>query len=87
MDTRIDVAAALAEVHRQVVIALLLSGGMILAIAMVGLVAVGWLRAGLVLGAAYAATLCFVHVGHAQVLGPIGLAFAAGGWLWHGRVR
>jgi hypothetical protein len=86
-DTRIDLAAALTQVHHQVVVALWLSGGMVLATLMVAAVAIGWRRAGLALGAAYAASLCFVPVGHAHVLGPVGLAFAAGGWMGHGRVR
>lgn len=86
-DIRIDVAQALADVHRQVLVALWLSGGMVLAVLMIALVAAGCRRCGLIVGAGYAATLCFVPVGHAQMLGPCGLALAAGGLMWHGRLR
>lgn len=86
-ELRIDLAQALAQTHREIVVALWLSGGMLLATGMVAAAALRWRKTGLVLGGAYAATLCFIPVGHAQVLGPFGLAFAAGGLIWHDRVH
>jgi hypothetical protein len=72
----------LAAVQTQVVVALWLSAGMILAIAMVISIAAACRRSALACGFAYALTLCFIPVGHARLLGPIGVAAALVGLVW-----
>ncbi|MGH7996511.1 MAG: hypothetical protein ACREFX_09185 [Opitutaceae bacterium] len=84
----VNVAAlsrALAAAHEQVAVALWLSGGMLCASAMIVLLAASLRRCALACGLAYAATLCFVPVGHARVLGPCGAAAALVGLAWPGR--
>ena len=44
-------------------------------------------RAALAAGFLYSLTLCFVHNGHAQLLGPLGCAVAVTGFLWPRRSR
>jgi hypothetical protein len=78
---------ALARAQREVATALLLSGGMLLAFLMIGLVAAGLRRTGLLFGLAYSLTLCFVPVGHAHLLGPCGAGAALAGLLWPGKRR
>ncbi len=75
-------AAVLATVHAQIVTALWLSAGMILAFAAVTCVALAWRRSALACGFGYFLTLCFLSNGHAQFLGPAGCAVALAGFLW-----
>jgi hypothetical protein len=75
-------AAVLAAVHAQVVAALWLSAGMILAFAAIGCISLAWRRAALACGFGYSLTLCFLANGHAQLLGPAGCAVALTGFLW-----
>jgi hypothetical protein len=75
-------AAVLAAVHAQVVAALWLSAGMILAFAAIGCMALAWRRSALACGFGYSLTLCFLANGHAQLLGPAGCAIALTGFLW-----
>jgi hypothetical protein len=75
----------LATVHNQVCAALWLSAGMILATAIVGCVALDRRRTALALGLGYSTSLCFVQNGHAQVLGPFGVAVSLAGFLWRPR--
>lgn len=75
-------AAVLAAVHAQVVAALWLSAGMILAFAAIGCIALAWRRPALVCGFGYSLTLCFLTNGHAQLLGPAGCAVALTGFFW-----
>jgi len=78
----------LQTVHDQVAAALWLSAGMILAVGSIACMAVRWRRAALAFGLLYSASLCFVHNGHAQVLGPAGCAIASAGLFWsRGRNR
>ena len=72
----------LGAVREQVATALWLSAGMVFAFAAIVGVALGWRRAALVAGLLYSFTLCFVHNGHAQLLGPVGCAVAITGFLW-----
>ena len=76
-DATTTVLQAIDAAQRQLSAALWISGGMVAACLMIGLVAAGWRRAGLAAGLAYAITLSFVPVGHARVLGPCGAAAAA----------
>ena len=69
-------------VHEQVSTALWLSAGMVCAVGAIVALAVGFRRIALVGGCFYSLSLCFVHNGHAQVLGPIGCAAALTGLLW-----
>jgi hypothetical protein len=69
-------------VHEQVAVALWLSIGMILAVAAIACVAFGLRRTALVFGFLYSVSLCFVHNGHAQILGPAGCALASTGFFW-----
>jgi 4-amino-4-deoxy-L-arabinose transferase-like glycosyltransferase len=71
----------LAAVQDQVATALWLSAGMLCAFVMIACAALAWRRAALVSGLLYSITLCFVHNGHAQLLGPIGCALAVAGLL------
>jgi len=74
-------------VHEQVAAALWLSAGMLMAVGAIACIAFGWRRTALAFGFLYCASLCFVHNGHAQVLGPVGCALASIGFLWpQGRV-
>lgn len=75
-------AEVLRIVHGQVAAALLLSAGMILAICAITCMAFGWRRTALAFGFLYSASLCFVHNGHAQILGPAGCALASTGLFW-----
>ena len=75
-------AAVLTAVHAQVVTALWLSAGMILALAMIACVATGGRRLALGFGFGYSLTLCFLSNGHAQYLGPAGCAVALLGLIW-----
>jgi hypothetical protein len=72
----------LGAVHEQVATALWLSAGMLLAFGAISFMALGWRRAALFAGFLYSLTLCFVHNGHAQALGPLGCAIAITGFLW-----
>ncbi len=69
-------------VHEQVAAALWLSAGMVLAVGAIACIAFGWRRTALAFGFMYSVSLCFVHNGHAQVLGPAGCALASTGLLW-----
>jgi hypothetical protein len=71
-----------ATVHSQVCAALWLSAGMILATAMTVCVALDRRRTALALGLGYSTSLCFIQNGHAQVLGPLGVAVSLAGFLW-----
>lgn len=75
----------LAAARAQVVTALWLSAGMICAIASVLCQAVGLRRTSLACGFLYSSTLCFVHNGHAQILGPVGCSAALLGLVWPAR--
>lgn len=72
----------LAIVKAQVATALWLSAGMALAVAATTCIAFRWRRSALVFGFFYSLTLCFIHNGHAQVLGPAGCAISLAGFLW-----
>jgi hypothetical protein len=74
-------------VHAQVATALWLSAGMLCAVATIACLAFGWRRPALGCGLLYSATLCFVHNGHAQLLGPAGCGLAVMGFLWPERRR
>lgn len=77
----------LRTVQEQVAAALWLSAGMVMAVGAIACIAFGWRRAALAFGFMYCASLCFVHNGHAQVLGPAGCALALIGFLWpQGRI-
>jgi len=79
-----DSAAALAALdnaHRQLLTALWLAGGMVCGAAAIALLALGWRRCALLAGLGYGITLCFVPVGHAEVLGPATVAAALFGLL------
>jgi len=69
-------------VHEQVAVALWLSIGMILALGAIACIAFGRRRMALVFGFFYSVSLCFVHNGHAQILGPAGCALASTGLIW-----
>ncbi len=75
-------ARVLTTVHTQLVTALWLSAGMLVAFAAIVCVAFNWRRSALVFGFFYSATLFFVHNGHAQILAPTGCAVALIGLLW-----
>ncbi len=77
--------AVLDAVHEQVATALWLSAGMLCAFAAIGCIAFAWRRAALCCGLLYSATLCFVHNGHAQILGPVGCGIALMGFFWPAR--
>jgi hypothetical protein len=77
-----DLLRVLAAAREQVATALWLSAGMICAVASVLATAVGLRRTALGAGFLYSATLCFVHNGHAQTLGPVGCAAAVLGLAW-----
>lgn len=89
--TEIDpqkLAEVLTAVQSQIATALWLSTGMLLAFAAIVCGALRWRRAALGFGFCYAFTLCFVHNGHAALLGPIGCAVALAGMFWpDGRAR
>ena len=70
----------LLAVHLQVATALWLSAGMVLAVAAIACIAFGRRRAALACGLLYSLSLCFVHNGHAQVLGPAGCGTAVIGF-------
>jgi hypothetical protein len=72
----------LAIVHEQVATALWLSAGIVAAVAGSVCIAFGWRKAALVLAFLYGLTLCFVHNGHAQLLGPLDCAISLTGFLW-----
>jgi hypothetical protein len=74
-----ELGALLAAVHAQVAVALWLSCGMLLSVGMLACCAFSWRRAALLLGILYSASLCFVHNGHAQLLGPLGCAVGLAG--------
>lgn len=83
--TEIDpqkLAEVLTTVQGQVATALWLSAGMLFAFAAIVCGALRWRRAALGFGFCYALTLCFVHNGHAALLGPTGCAIALAGLLW-----
>lgn len=83
--TEIDpqkLAEVLTAVQGQIATALWLSAGMLLAFAAIVCGALRWRRAALGFGFCYAFTLCFVHNGHAALLGPTGCAIALAGLLW-----
>jgi hypothetical protein len=69
-------------VHEQVAAALWLSAGMLLAVSAIACIAFGWRRTSLAFGFLYSLSLCFVHNGHAQILGPAGCALASAGFFW-----
>jgi hypothetical protein len=74
--------------HDQVATALWLSAGMLCAFAAIACIALAWRRAALAFGLLYSLTLCFVRNGHAQILGPLGCAWALIGLFWpRGKVR
>lgn len=75
-------ARVLTTVHAQIVTALWLSAGMLLAFAAIICVTFNWRRSALVCGFCYSVTLFFVHNGHAQILAPAGCAIALIGLLW-----
>jgi len=77
-------AYVLSAVHAQVMTALWLSAGMVLATLGLIAIAAGFRKIALLFGLAYSATLFFVHNGHALVLGPLGCAVALIGLLWPG---
>jgi hypothetical protein len=72
----------LQTVHEQVAAALWLSAGMILAVGVIACVAFGGRRMALIFGFLYSVSLCFLHNGHAQILGPVGCALASTGLFW-----
>lgn len=74
------ISALAVRLHNQIAAALWLSGGMIAAGCAIALLACGWRRPALVAGACYGFTLCFVPVGHAQLLGPVTVAAALAGF-------
>lgn len=74
-----QLSALVVRLHEQIAAALWLSGGMLAAALAIALAACGWRRAALAAGAGYGLTLCFVPVGHAQVLGPMVIAIALAG--------
>lgn len=73
--------------HEQVATALWLSAGMVFAFGAILAVALGWRRTSLFAGFLYSSTLCFVHNGHALLLGPLGCAVSLTGFLWPRRRR
>jgi hypothetical protein len=75
-------ARVLTTVHAQLVTALWLSAGMLLAFAAIVCMAFRLRRSALACGFCYSATLFFVHNGHAQILAPAGCAVALIGLLW-----
>lgn len=75
-------AYVLTTVHAQVVTALWLSAGMLLAMAAIVSMALRCRRTSLIFGLGYSATLFFVHNGHALILGPIGCAVSLIGLVW-----
>jgi 4-amino-4-deoxy-L-arabinose transferase-like glycosyltransferase len=75
----------LLEVREQIATALLLSAGMVCAVASVACTAFGRRRISLFCGLLYSLTLCFVHNGHSQILGPLGCAASLLGFWWPGR--
>jgi hypothetical protein len=75
----------LGVVREQVATALWLSAGMICAISAIAAMALGWRRFALLWGFLYSLSLCFVHNGHAQILGPVGCAIAFTGLVWPGK--
>ncbi len=79
--------AALSAVRDQIVTALLLSAGMICAVAALACLAFRHRRSALALGFLYAFSLCFVHNGHAQVLGPFGCTVCLLGFWWPEKSR
>jgi len=74
--------AVLSVVQAQLVAALWLSLGMVLAFATVACLAFAWRRPALACGFGYSLTLCFLSNGHAQILGPVGCAVALLGFFW-----
>ena len=68
--------------HAQVATALWLSAGMLCAVAAILCGAAGWRKTALGCGFLYSCTLCFVHNGHAQILGPVGCTGAVLGLVW-----
>ena len=78
-------AYVLTTVHAQIVTALWLSAGMLLAFAAIACAALHWRRFALFFGFFYSLTLCFVHNGHAQIIGPLGCAIAFAGLVWPGK--
>jgi len=72
----------LLEVREQIATALLLSAGMVCAVASLASTAFGCRRTSLFCGLLYSLTLCFVHNGHSQILGPLGCAAALLGFCW-----
>ena len=76
------IAHILTTVHAQVITALWLSAGMVLAIFAIVCVAFGARRPALVFGFGYSITLFFMHNGHALVLGPSGCAVSLIGLMW-----
>ena len=75
-------AYVLTTVHAQIVTALWLSAGMLLAMAAIVSMALRCRRTSLVFGLGYSATLFFVHNGHALILGPIGCAVSLIALVW-----
>lgn len=71
----------LALAHRELVVAILLSAGILCAFALIVLAAMGCRRSALAFGLLYSATLCGVPVGYARVLGPCGISVALVGIL------
>ena len=83
--TEIDpqkLAEVMTTVHGQLATALWLFAGMLFAFAAIVCGALRLRRAALGFGFGYAFTLCFVHNGHAAILGPTGCAIAIAGLLW-----
>jgi hypothetical protein len=55
---------------------------MLCAFGTIACIALGLRRTALVFGFAYSASLCFIHNGHAQILGPVGCTAALLGIFW-----
>jgi hypothetical protein len=76
------IAFVLTAVHTQLVTALWLSSGEVLAIVGLICVAFGTRRPALLCGLGYSITLCFVNNGPALILGVLGCVASTLGFLW-----
>lgn len=79
------VAEALAAARDRLATALWLSAGMLCALGSTVCQALSRRRGGLAFALLYGLSLCFVRNGHAQVLGPLGMAAALAGLLAGGK--
>jgi hypothetical protein len=75
-------AYVLTTVHAQIVTALWLSAGMLLAMAAIVSMALRCRRTSLIFGLGYSATLFFVDNGYSLILGPIGCAVSLIALVW-----